>query len=286
MLHKHLTPFFVLTTLACSPLILTACQQSRTIRAHQTAHIIVEDGAQISAQHKQKEAKTKHSKHWGYGGAGTVAPKHWGDKEVNKLCKLGQQQSPINIEQVYKKDQAFELKQNFIPQNFTAVNNGHTVVFKANKPKDNTITLNGKVYQLQQFHYHIPSEHMVMNSHYPLEIHFVHQSQTGQLAVIGVLYKIAENNPAFNQLIAELPTRKDKETSLTQFNIKDLMPLNNEVYTYNGSLTTPPCSEQVQWLLKPTAVNIGKTQLQKLNSLYQGNNRPVQPLNGRKVLVY
>ncbi len=278
MHHRSVFRFSLLSTIVCSSFALVACQQTPHMHGHQTSHIIQDD-----------KAGDAHKAHWGYGEEGSVAPAQWGDMEVNKLCKLGQEQSPINVKKVYKEpatDKNFNLKQHFVSQNFKVENNGHTVVFKATNPKASKISVAGKVYKLLQFHYHIPSEHTVMNSHYPLEIHFVHQSSDGQLAVVGVLYKESnDNNSAFNKVLANLPKHGKASAQLTQFNVSTLMPKNQEVYAYNGSLTTPPCSEKVQWLLKSTPVTIGRGQLQQLGELYYGNNRPVQPQNSRKVHI-
>lgn len=212
-------------------------------------------------------------------------PEKWGDLEVNKLCNAGKEQSPINVAEVTKPaEHKFNLKPNYQPQNFTIQNNGHTIVFNADKPEAATLDINGTQYKLLQFHYHIPSEHTVMNASYPLEIHFVHQNADGKLAVVGVLVNVGAYHKSLNQIITNLP-KENKDGALTNFNINELMPENSATYAYNGSLTTPPCGEQVQWLLKAKPIYASTDQLQILAKLYNGNNRPVQPQNERTIYL-
>ncbi|MCL1623729.1 carbonic anhydrase family protein [Moraxella sp. Tifton1] len=224
-----------------------------------------------------------HDHGWDY-----AHPEKWGDQEVNRLCKTGVGQSPINIHQVTKpapnsKGQ-FNLKSNYHTTDFEVVNNGHTIVFNA-KSDNNTLSINGVNYKLLQFHYHVPSEHTVMNAFYPLEIHFVHQNASGNLAVVGVLVDKGAHNADFNKILTNLPTTAATKGMLKNFNIETLMPKNSATYAYDGSLTTPPCSEQVQWLLKANPISASTAQLNTLSKLYNGNNRPVQPQNNRTVYV-
>lgn len=236
----------------------------------------------------QKVAKDTHGHDEHHHGWSYEHPEKWGDEEVNKLCSAGQEQSPINIKQATKpqpdSDKAINLVENYQAQNFTVKNNGHTIVFDVADQSKSSVSVNGVKYDLLQFHYHIPSEHTVMNAHYPLEIHFVHKNNKGNLAVVGVLFNVGKHNDALHQIITNLPS-EGKDGVLTSFDIGSLMPKNSSAYAYNGSLTTPPCSEQVQWLLKSDAVDASGAQLRILAELYDGNNRPVQPQGNREVLI-
>lgn len=236
------------------------------------------------SHHKHNHHKHSHDHHdhahhgWDY-----KHPEHWGDLEVNKLCRVGKSQSPIDIQKVEQPLKGkVKLVEQYQPQDFKVSNNGHTIVFDVVGAKKSSVLVNGTPYHLLQFHYHIPSEHTVMNEHYPLEIHFVHQNNAGNLAVVGVLVNAGKFNQALNQIIANLPN-EHKEGSLKAFNINALMPKNSKTYAYDGSLTTPPCSEQVQWLLKAKPIDASTTQLDVLAKLYNGNNRPVQPQGDRVV---
>lgn len=212
---------------------------------------------------------------------------HWGDLEVNRLCAAGQAQSPINIAKVTEvvKQSEQGLKEFYAAEHFNVVNNGHTIAFNVDGNAKSYITLDGKRFELLQFHYHVPSEHTVMNSHYPLEIHFVHKAADNALAVIGVLVNGGNYNASLNQVITNLPRYGEQNSRLANFNVASLMPAKPDVYNYEGSLTTPPCTEEVQWLLKTTPISADGTQLSTLSHLYNGNNRPVQRQGNREVLL-
>lgn len=228
--------------------------------------------------HHKHSHDHKHDHHWDY-----EHPERWGDLEVNKLCSVGKSQSPIDIQKVEQPLKGkVKLVEQYQPQAFKVKNNGHTIVFDVVDDKKSSVLVNGVPYKLLQFHYHVPSEHTVMNEHYPLEIHFVHQNNAGNLAVVGVLVNAGKFNQALNQIITNLPDEQ-KEGSLKAFDIGTLMPKGSKTYAYDGSLTTPPCSEQVQWLLKAKPIDADSAQLGTLAKLYNGNNRPVQPQGDRVV---
>ncbi len=261
--------------LACSSIALTACQVAPSTQTQAKSHSTVKAKA--------------HKVHWGYGEEGTVAPEYWGGMKGNATCKTGNKQSPINIQQVVKATQPLNFTQKHHPQDFNVSNNGHTVVFHAQSPSHSEISVNGKLYELLQFHYHAPSEHQIMGKNYPLEIHFVHKSKDGQLAVIGVLYKVGQNNAELASVVNKLNQNiedSENDVVLSGFNIDTIMPKDKATLAYSGSLTTPPCSEQVQWLVQKTPVNIGQGQLAKFTNLYKANNRPVQPQNNRTVSLH
>ncbi len=285
----------LLLSLACSSIALTACQVSPASqhsivklnppKAHSTVVDTTVDTTVSTKAHSSTPAKG-HKVHWGYGEEGTVAPAQWGNLKGNATCKTGEKQSPINIETVLKATTPLNFTQKHHPQDFNVSNNGHTVVFHAQSPSHSEIKVNDKAYELLQFHYHAPSEHQVMGKNYPLEIHFVHKSKDGQLAVIGVLYNIGQDNAQLAGVVDKLGQNiedSENDVVLSGFNIDSIMPTDKQTLAYSGSLTTPPCSEQVQWLVQKTPVNIGQGQLEKFTDLYKANNRPVQPKNGRTV---
>lgn len=275
----------LLLGLACSSIALTACQKPATeTKADEVkAEAKAEDNTDAKAEDKAETKTEEHKEaHWGYGEDGTVAPAKWGEMEGNTTCKIGKKQSPIDIETVEEAKTPLDFTQEYQAENFTAKNNGHTVVFNAEAPAKNSISVNGKSFNLLQFHYHAPSEHTIKDKSYPLAIHFVHKSEDGQLAVVGVLYEVGEDNAGLAKVAENLVT-EDKEATLSAFDVNSIMPKDKATLAYSGSLTTPPCSEDVQWLVQKTPVNIGQGQLEKFTSLYDDNNRPVQPQNDRKV---
>lgn len=240
--------------------------------------------ASSTHQDKYHDKHEHHEKHDHYGWS-YEQPEKWGDLEVNKLCSVGVEQSPINIEKVQKIESKVKITENYQAQNFKVSNNGHSIVFDVDGDAQSTVNVNGTDYKLLQFHYHIPSEHTVMNKNYPLEIHFVHQNAQGNLAVVGVLVNHGQHNASLEKILTGLPTSKQKTETLTDFNIGRLMPTDGATYAYDGSLTTPPCSEKVQWLLKANPIELDSKQLATLAKLYDGNNRPVQPQGNREVIL-
>ncbi len=261
----------LLLSLACSSVALTACETTQTSQTPAKSHSTV-------------KADTHKKAHWGYGEHGSVAPSEWGDMQGNAVCKTGKEQSPINVTEATKSIMPLNFKQGFQAEDFTVKNNGHTVVFNATNPSKNKISVYGKTFELLQFHFHAPSEHTIMNHHYPLEIHFVHKSKDGQLAVVGVLYKAGPDNAQLAK-VADKLVKKGQKATLANFNVSSIMPKNKQTLAYNGSLTTPPCSEKVQWLLQKTPVTASKGELTKFINSYKGNNRPVQAINGRTVSI-
>lgn len=221
-----------------------------------------------------------HDEGWSY-----ERPELWGDLEVNKLCTAGQEQSPINITRISNPmgdTGKISLIESYKPQDFLVRNNGHTIVFDVAGQRNSNLYINGVPYQLLQFHYHIPSEHTVMSAHYPMEIHFVHQNAQGYLAVVGVLVNLGKHNAHLDKIITGLPSQLFSGV-LRDFDVDALFPKDSSVYAYNGSLTTPPCTERVQWFLKTTPIHADGKQLGTFSKLYDGNARPIQPQGEREV---
>lgn len=240
----------------------------------------------VKPEHAHAYSHDHHHNHdhgWDY-----AHPEKWGDLEVNKLCGTGVEQSPINIDTVVKprpdSQGNFTLTPSYTASDFEVENNGHTIVFNVKDDK-NTLNVNGVDYKLLQFHYHVPSEHTVMNAFYPLEIHFVHQNANGGLAVVGVLVEKGATNADLGKILTDLPKDGKYKGTLSAFDVSTIMPKDSKTYAYNGSLTTPPCSEQVQWLLQAKPISADSKQLNTLAKLYNGNNRPVQPQGDRTVYM-
>ncbi|MBF0621861.1 MAG: carbonic anhydrase family protein [Magnetococcales bacterium] len=223
-----------------------------------------------------------HAAHWGY--SGPTGPQHWGDLGY-PTCSAGTQQSPIDINKV----QAAALDPiqfNYHEAPINVVNNGHTIKFSY-KP-GSSISVGGKVFELLQFHIHAPSEHTVNGRSIPMELHLVHKAADGQLGVVGILMEVAEHaargchNPTLSKIFKAMPQLEGlKMTGSVTINANDLLPVNGEYINYSGSLTTPPCSEQVNWMVMRQPVGISQAQLDAFLAIYSGNNRPVQGLNER-----
>jgi carbonic anhydrase len=220
---------------------------------------------------------------WGYEGPAGAA--HWGELDQDfKTCSLGKHQSPIDIDtkKVVKgslKPLAFSYK----AEPVDVVNNGHTI--KVTLPAGSTVSIEGDVYKLVEFHFHTPSEEKFDGKDYPMVMHLVHQDAAGKLAAIAVLFKEGKENAALKPVFDNLPPKAGGTKKLSAFNPAGLLPTDQSTYAYIGSLTTPPCSEEVSWRILKMPVEISSHQLEAFKALYHMNARPVQPLNGRVVQV-
>jgi len=211
--------------------------------------------------------------HWDYEKHG---PEHWG--EFNKICKEGKEQSPINIEteKTIQLDKSYSVAIHDDHDSVcNIVDNGHAI--KVTPVDGGYITLHGKEYKLNQFHFHGMSEHTVDGRRYNAVAHFVHLAKDGMVAVVAVMFEVGEKNEALQNIL-------DNTGKSIHVNPKDLMPEDvNHYYHYKGSFTTPPCTEQVQWYILKDTASISQAQLKELRKYYKNNERPVQATNGRKI---
>ena len=216
---------------------------------------------------------------WGY--TGKEGPQNWSNLSPEyQVCQAGLQQSPINLQQAINADfsdlaitsQAVALK---------IENNGHTI--QVNPEPGNSLILDETSYELIQFHFHHPSEHRVDNQSYPMELHFVHQSAAGNLAVLGVFLKEGRENVALKPIWDVMPAQKKAEAPIlgTTLDISVLFPNPHKTYRYFGSLTTPPCSEPVKWVVFQEPIEISKAQIEQFRQIFPLNARPIQTLNRR-----
>jgi len=234
--------------------------------------------AEVNDRNDHADHHTEHE--WGY--SGEKSPEYWGDLSSEfEACKNGQNQSPVNlIDMSINQFTSFRLVYKDSP--FEVVNNGHTIQF--NYQKGSSLTIEDKSYELLQFHFHSPSEHTVEGQSYPMELHLVHKGQDGQLAVIGVFLKEGQYNPFIQTLWSNIPTQEAKQTIQgIKINASALLPQDKSYYHYSGSLTTPPCTEAVNWYVLKQPIEISSQQISKFQSIYNGNARPVQPLNQRVI---
>lgn len=219
--------------------------------------------------------------HWAY--EGHSGPDHWGELDpAFKACEAGREQSPINITTSEKSAALKPIAFNYGASNSEIVNNGHTI--QINLASGGTIKLGNDEYTLLQFHFHTPSEEQVDGRHFPLVAHLVHKDANGRLAVVAVLFELGQENAALKNIFAALPTDAGTAKPLPTFNTADLLPQDRAYYAFKGSLTTPPCAEGVRWQVLKQPLTISVAQFAAFKAIYPFNARPVQPLNGRKVL--
>ncbi len=218
--------------------------------------------------------------HWAY--TGQAGPSHWAELESGfSSCKVGKAQSPIDIRTSHAAPLA-PIAFHYRPAKGEIVNNGHTVQVNLDGAGD--IEIASGDYQLVQFHFHTPSEESFNGKRYPLVAHLVHKNAHGDLAVVAVLFKQGKENAALKGVFGELPASAgDKHQLTANVDLMAALPARHAYYAYMGSLTTPPCSENVQWQVIRQPVELSGAQLAAFRNLYGMNARPAQPLNGRVV---
>lgn len=221
--------------------------------------------------------------HWSY--EGENGPGNWGRlKPEFNLCAIGKRQSPINIDDSNTlQGPAEAISFNYTGSNGTVVNNGHTI--QVDVQGENSIVVRGVRYQLLQFHFHTPSEEQINGNRSPMVAHLVHKSDEGQLAVVGVLLDAGNANPLIDKVWTYMPLDAGDRVRMPRgvLNLNELLPADQRYFQFIGSLTTPPCTEGVLWMVLKQPVAIGKDQLRMFRQLYPLNARPVQPVNGRPV---
>ncbi len=227
---------------------------------------------------------SEHTIHWGYSGHG--GPEHWGELSGDyQMCMLGKNQSPIDIrtKKAYK-THLKPIKFYYATATKDVVDNGHTE--QVDIEPGSYIVVDGIKFELKQFHFHTPSENRINGKSYPLEAHFVHADEHGNLAVLALMFKYGKANKVLEKIWKTMPEKEGKKAlTMNAKDVKHLLPKKRDYYRYNGSLTTPPCSEGVRWLVLKHPVSVSKAQVEKFAKIMgHHNNRPVQPLNARVIL--
>jgi carbonic anhydrase len=229
---------------------------------------------------KITKTEESHKKHWDY--AGETGPDHWSEIEQNDCG--GRAQSPVDIVETKKDELLKPIEFHYDSQTkiHDVINNGHTIQFDFES--GNYIVLNGEKYELKQFHFHEADEHTIKGVRYPLVVHMVHVSKDGKYAVVAVMAEEdPQNNTVFNFLEKYLPVNVNEIKKVdSSLNLNLILPEKRVYYTYTGSLTTPPCTEGVEWFIFKNPINVSPKMTQELKKMMPTNNfRNVQPLNGR-----
>ena len=217
-----------------------------------------------------------HTAHWEYEGA--MGPENWG-KEF-PICGKGKSQAPLNIKGPFEKVR-FSVAPDYKQGQLKIVNNGHTI--QVNVPNGSKIRIDGKPYDLVQFHFHRPSEEHIDGKPSVMVVHFVHKNMEGELAVLAVMLREGNENPGIKTLWTHAPKAAGPEVipDGVMFNPVNLLPKEMDFFHYDGSLTTPPCTEKVKFYILKTQVNISKEQVTDFP--FKMNARPIQPANGRPI---
>jgi carbonic anhydrase len=221
--------------------------------------------------------------HWSY--EGDTGPDHWGSLSPDfATCGKGVEQSPVDIPASAPLNPA-DIAFAYQPSAVNIFNNGHTI--QVNYDKGSSLTLNGVRYDLVQFHFHAASEHAVAGQHDPMELHLVHRNAQGGLAVVGVLLKSGGENAAYAPVFQNLPPQESQPAPVAGATVdaSQLLPAQRTYWRYNGSLTTPPCTEGVKWLVMNTPVELSDAQIAAFTAIFKNDERPVQPFNARTFLL-
>ena len=219
--------------------------------------------------------------HWAYTGK-HADPSHWAALSPDfEACAKGHAQSPVDIRSTVKAELP-ALRFDYTQADPVIVNNGHTV--QVNLPPGQRLMIGDLSFELVQFHFHTPSEEEIHGRRAPMEVHFVHRDAEGKLAVVSVLLQSGKPSEAYAPVFQHLPRPGEKITvEGLHLDLAKLLPATAGYYRFQGSLTTPPCSEGVQWIVLKQPVTLGADQIRAFQRLFKANARPVQPLNGRVV---
>jgi carbonic anhydrase len=216
--------------------------------------------------------------HWSYQGHG--GPAEWGELDpAFATCQLGKLQSPIDIRGAKAADLP-AIKFDYKPSPLRVIDNGHSI--QVNYAPGSSIDVGGTRYELVQFHFHKPSEEKIDGKAHAMVAHLVHKGADGKLAVVAVLLDAGGTNPTIDTIWKNLPQEKGKEATVNAtIDAATLLPADHGYYTFQGSLTTPPCSEDVRWFVLKTPVKVAGSEITAFGKIYPMNARPSQPLNGR-----
>ena len=235
-----------------------------------------------SAQQSYSSSTEHEAATWGY--EGEREPSTWGELRPEfKMCALGKFQSPVNIVPTFLAnlpDLVFDYKESPLQ----ILNNGHTV--QVNFPEGSSLKVGSASYRLLQLHLHTPSENTINGRSYPMEVHLVHKTSDGILGVVGVVVERGESNSAVEKIWRYLPLSKAGPATHKDVvvNAAELLPGDLRYYRFMGSLTTPPCTEGVNWYVLQEPIHVSQKQIEKFRHAFPMNARPVQSLNSRMIV--
>ena len=233
-------------------------------------------GCATTTQHSE------HKSHWGY--TGHEGPEYWGDlKPKYSTCATGVNQSPVDLTNFIESELP-PLKMMYTSNADNIVNNGHTI--QVNYQPGSILTVSGHDYELKQLHFHSPSENHINSKSYSLEAHLVHADDKGNLAVVAVMFEDGNENKTMKDIWALMPEKSGaKNNQLSKIPVEGILPTHRDYYRFNGSLTTPPCSEGVLWIVMKQALTASKGQVEHFGHIIDlPNNRPIQGINARAIL--
>jgi carbonic anhydrase len=228
------------------------------------------------------QGTASHETHWGY--SGHQGPGHWAELNPEyDECAEGRNQSPINLTDFIEADlEPIEIQ--YEAGGKEVLNNGHAI--QVNFTPGSKISVDGHEFELKQYHFHAPSENQINGKTYPMAAHLVHADEAKNLAVVTVLFVEGETNPSIASVWSYMPGIEGGRQNLPSgVSAEGLLPANRDYYRFNGSLTTPPCTEGVLWFVMKASVTVSKDQIGKfVKVMKHPNNRPIQSINARAVI--
>ena len=220
---------------------------------------------------------------WGYGG--DAGPAAWGRLSVDyDACASGTHQSPIDLTGGRARSQSAPMV-DYGASGIELMNTGQTIEMRFDA--GSWLGLEGGRYALEQLHFHVPSEHQVEGQSFPMELHLMHRASSDARAIVGVLVEVGARNAALAAILDNLPdgTELPRQVLDARVTAADLIPRATAWYRYDGSLTEPPCSEGVRWLVAAEPLQVDEAQLEQMKAVVRDNHRPIQPANGRPVFI-
>ncbi len=215
---------------------------------------------------------------WSY--AGPNGPEHWGDLDPRfSAATTGRQQSPIDLTGPFQAG-ADTVFYTYLAAPLSVTNNSHSI--QVDLPPGSSVTVGGRRYDLLQYHFHTPSEHTADGGFYEMEMHLVHQDAEGRFLVVGVFLATGDSHSTLAEIWEHMPQQAGETVSKDlMVDPSDFLPADRRCVQYDGSLTTPPCSEGVSWIMMLEPIQVSPEQIEQFERVMFVNNRPVQPLNDR-----
>lgn len=218
---------------------------------------------------------------WSY--AGATGPEHWAELDpAFTLCRSGKVQSPINIEDASPAELP-ALNLNYSPSPSTLKHNGHNL--SINPAIKGWISVGPEIFDFQNVYVHAPGEVKVNGRHFPMTVYLEHRNPMGKPMMVAILFEIGAENLGLEQFFPSIPTQRGDVLTLGRFDAAQLYPAIRDYYDFMGSMTTPPCSEGVRWLVMKTPVQLSQAQLHTFQLRFQMSARPIQPTHNRTILV-
>lgn len=224
-----------------------------------------------------------HLAEWSHAGAN--GPEKWAALDpAYDLCETGKNQSPIDIRGAVRRPFP-PVRLDYAPEKVTMIDNGHAIEADIEEGAS-AVRIERDRFSLDQFHFHMPAEERIDGRSYAASIHLVHLSDDGRAAVVGLLVEPGPENPVIEELVEAIPAEPGETTEIEgEMDLADLVPVGGDAFRYQGSLTTPPCSEGISWTVFKEPVTMSREQLDAFAEAYPENARPIQPRNGREIRV-